>query len=201
MQFAMRGGSLCLDFHNHLRRVALDELESEEAWERVLSWAAQADIADRPTIAALRGSTDEQAIAALLRRLRRQWMALHLVLLDLARGAQPDAEAVHLLNSELSEALRYARIVPAGAGFGWGWSDEARPERLLWPVMRSAAELLTSGDLGRLRVCDNEECGWLFVDRSRNRSRRWCDMQDCGNVAKVRRFRARQRGEKTAPHG
>lgn len=197
----MRGGSLCLDFHNHLRRAALDELAPEAAWERVLIWAAQTGIADDPTIAALRGFTDEQAIAMLLRRLRRQWIALHAVLLDLARGAQPDEEAVHVLNNELSEALRHARIVPAGVGFGWSWSDEIRPERLLWPVMRSAADLLTSGDLDRLRVCDNKDCGWLFVDRSRNRSRRWCDMQDCGNVAKVRRFRARQRHEDTSSRG
>src|SRR5438309_43500 len=53
-------------------------------------------------------------------------------------------------------------------------------------------ELLTKGDLTRLRQCQGDDCGWIFEDASRNRGRRWCDMRDCGNIAKVRRFRTRQ---------
>ena len=65
---------------------------------------------------------------------------------------------------------------------------------MLGPVARSAAELLTSDRLDRLRQCESEKgCGWLFVDGSRNRSRRWCDMSDCGNRAKARRFHRRHR--------
>jgi len=58
---------------------------------------------------------------------------------------------------------------------------------VLAPVVESAAALLTSPDLSRVRECESETCGWLFIDRSRNRSRRWCDMTVCGNRAKVRR--------------
>jgi predicted RNA-binding Zn ribbon-like protein len=60
-------------------------------------------------------------------------------------------------------------------------------------VSGSAAELLTSTELARVRECGGENCGWMFLDNSRNHSRHWCDMQDCGNRAKVRRFRQRQR--------
>jgi predicted RNA-binding Zn ribbon-like protein len=56
-------------------------------------------------------------------------------------------------------------------------------------VARSAAELLQSEELGRVRRCDGEDCRWLFLDTSRSRNRRWCDMADCGNTAKVRRYR------------
>ena len=61
------------------------------------------------------------------------------------------------------------------------------------PVASSAAELLTSAALEDTRECDSEGCGWLFLDTSRSRRRRWCDMRDCGNLAKVRRFRERRR--------
>ena len=68
------------------------------------------------------------------------------------------------------------------------------PERVLWPVVWSAANLLTSRILERVGQCaDDRGCGWLFMDLSRNRSRRWCDMKDCGNRDKVRRYYARKR--------
>ena len=75
----------------------------------------------------------------------------------------------------------------------WTWTDEDVLDRMLWPVVRSSAELLVEGDLTRVRQCHGEQCGWLFVDMTKNRSRRWCDMGDCGNLAKVRRFRSRHR--------
>jgi predicted RNA-binding Zn ribbon-like protein len=66
----------------------------------------------------------------------------------------------------------------------------------VWGVLRSAADLLTSDDLGRLRECASDTCAWLFLDHSKNRSRRWCDMTVCGNRDKVRRHRQRQRGRR-----
>jgi predicted RNA-binding Zn ribbon-like protein len=83
--------------------------------------------------------------------------------------------------------------VPGREGLRWDWPDAgSRLDSPLWPVGRAAAALLTSGDLSRLRQCGGERCGWLFLDRSRNRSRHWCTMEDCGNVSKVRRFRQRR---------
>ena len=61
----------------------------------------------------------------------------------------------------------------------------------LWPVVWSAVELLTADALRRVLECANDPCGWLFVDLSRNRSRRWCDMRDCANKVKARRHHAR----------
>ncbi len=57
------------------------------------------------------------------------------------------------------------------------------------------AELLVAPELARVRLCEGDDCGWLFVDGSRAGSRRWCDMSDCGNLAKVRAFRARNRSD------
>ena len=79
------------------------------------------------------------------------------------------------------------------SGMPWPWLQEA----MLWPVLRSAAELLTSEEAARVRQCASETCSWLFVDRSRTHRRRWCDMKTCGNRDKARRYYQRHR-EKTA---
>jgi predicted RNA-binding Zn ribbon-like protein len=72
--------------------------------------------------------------------------------------------------------------------------DESGLDGILWPILRSAARLLTDGDHSRLGQCaDDRGCGYLFYDTSRNRSRRWCDMNSCGNRAKSQRHYARHR--------
>jgi predicted RNA-binding Zn ribbon-like protein len=90
--------------------------------------------------------------------------------------------------------------VEVGAGgerWRWRWAGDAESEpaldRVLWPVARSAAELLTSDDLAAVRECAAPDCRWLFLDRSRNRSRRWCAMATCGNRSKARRHYRRGR--------
>ncbi|HSH12932.1 MAG TPA: CGNR zinc finger domain-containing protein, partial [Desulfurivibrionaceae bacterium] len=89
--------------------------------------------------------------------------------------------------------LAQARLVPGEDHFEWGWSDAGGLRRLLWPIVRSAAELLTSEKLERVGQCAGDSCGWLFLDTSRNRSRRWCEMEHCGNRAKARRHYRRQK--------
>jgi predicted RNA-binding Zn ribbon-like protein len=116
----------------------------------------------------------------------------------LATGRTPQSVDLALLNREAADAFGHARVVREGETYGWGWTDEPALERPLWPIARAAAELLTDRhSLARLRECASETCEWLFIDRSRNGSRRWCDMNDCGNRAKVRRFRQRQRAPRS----
>jgi len=67
-------------------------------------------------------------------------------------------------------------------------------EAILWPIAGSAGELLTSDDLGRVRQCGGKTCRWMFVDRSKNRSRRWCDLKVCGNRTKARKLYRRKKG-------
>lgn len=71
----------------------------------------------------------------------------------------------------------------------WTWANTRRgPDRVLAQIVADAAHLLTSGSFRLVRQCQGNECGWLFLDRSRQRNRRWCSMIDCGNRAKARRF-------------
>ena len=87
-----------------------------------------------------------------------------------------------------------AQVVARHGRFGLDWASGGPAlYRVLWPVVRSAAELLTSEDLRCVRKCAASDCGWIFLDTSRNRRRRWCDMRACGNRAKVRRPHERHR--------
>jgi predicted RNA-binding Zn ribbon-like protein len=116
-----------------------------------------------------------------------------------AAGATPTAADLGTLNAALADALPRLALVLGDDGVAAAWTgagDEL--DRPLWPIALSAAQLLVSGDLHvRLRECANHPCGWLFVDHSRSRTRRWCAMQGCGNRVKARRHYARRRAGET----
>ena len=76
----------------------------------------------------------------------------------------------------------------------WSWSSvQKHPDLPLWTLAMSALELMTSQAVSRVRACDNPECRWLFLDTSKNHTRRWCDMKLCGNRMKARRFKAQRK--------
>ena len=198
------GGDLCLDFVNTVggrdpatprsaASVRDDKIGSYAdlvAWSRHAAEASEARARELTRLAARRPAH----AAGVVVRARRLREALHRVLVALMDGAQPEADDVRLLNEEVASARQRERLVPADDGLRWEAVDaEERLESVLWPVARAAADLVTSGDLSRLRRCAGDGCGWLFLDQSRNRSRQWCTMKDCGNVSKVRRFRSRRR--------
>ena len=112
------------------------------------------------------------------------------------RKAPPAARDVRLLNAFLVAALRHRRLeYRRGTTFFWSWTDgERNPfDSLSWPIVLAAAELLASDSRTQIHECADEGCGWLFLDTSRNRRRRWCTMESCGNRAKARRFYQRSR--------
>lgn len=125
---------------------------------------------------------------------------IYRVFAAVAGGGEPSGSDVKALNGWLRTARADQSLVRREGWWTYEWTDGAQPdlERPLWPIAVSAADLLVGDELERVRLCAADDCGWLFLDESRNRSRRWCDMSDCGNRAKVRRYRARQR-ERSSP--
>jgi predicted RNA-binding Zn ribbon-like protein len=112
----------------------------------------------------------------------------------ISQGHSPQATEIAAFNVELSRALAQSQIVSAAGVFIWAWGGgEHALDRMFWPVVHDAAALLTSEELSRVGQCSDDRCGWLFLDMSRNRSRRWCSMEDCGNRAKARRHYRRGR--------
>jgi predicted RNA-binding Zn ribbon-like protein len=111
------------------------------------------------------------------------------------RGQPVDAGDLRIFNCYLGEAMAHSRIEFFGGVAHWIWEDaESRLDRPLWPIVSSAADLLTSDNIERLGQCqDDRGCGWLFIDVSKNHSRRWCSMESCGNRAKAQRHYGRKK--------
>lgn len=118
--------------------------------------------------------------------------ALHAVGTAIAAHEPPPPSAIAELERAMSHAARAGRLVWDGTHFTWGL-DRAplRLEMPLWPIIRSAGEMLLGAPLDRLKTCAGPHCGWLFLDTTRNGRRRWCEMEVCGSRAKMRRYRRR----------
>lgn len=113
--------------------------------------------------------------------------------------SEPKKTDLALLNAAHIEALKQAQIVRSSQSFTWIWlNSEKSFDQMLWPIALSAVDLLTTDGFSRVGKCaDDRGCGYLFFDTSRNRGRRWCSMESCGNRAKARRFYKRHTQEKT----
>jgi predicted RNA-binding Zn ribbon-like protein len=120
---------------------------------------------------------------------------IYRVALACTRRQAPVPADLEGFNRELKAALRHVRVAPGPRGLTWTWDpDDRQLDSVLWPILRSAAELLTSERQQRIGQCaDDRGCGWLFLDNTKNHSRRWCEMNDCGNRAKARRHYQRSR--------
>lgn len=191
----LAGGNLALDFAN---TVGQHEPEYLSEWltgyEDLVWWALRAgaltDAEAEPLFAAARADAEEEGrVFARAIALREAIFRIF----DAAGSGTAVAEAdLEVLNAELAAAGAHLRVTRSGEAFGWEWTGDGL-DRVLWPVARAAAELLTRGDLSRIGQCSGEHCQWLYLDTSRNHSRRWCSMSDCGNRAKARRHYHRAR--------
>ncbi len=101
------------------------------------------------------------------------------------------------LNQSLSKISSGAGIRHSARGFEWAWNvDKDSLDMPIALVALSAAELLVSAERERVGQCADERgCGWLFLDTSKNHSRRWCDSKDCGNRDRQHRYYERTRGQ------
>ena len=198
-KFQFIAGALCLDFCNtvggHREGTPREKLNSIEDF---ISWSEQAELIDAAEAAQLRREAGvKPGASAALERAIELREALYRIFWSSSKGKAPERADLAKLNAELEASLGRLRVIRSKAerGFRWQWGDEAsRFENPLGPVARSAAELLTHDHaLRQVGQCHGDNCGWLFVDLSKNHSRRWCDMRDCGNRAKIRRFRSTRR--------
>jgi predicted RNA-binding Zn ribbon-like protein len=202
------GGRLCLDFVNTVQsrmstagaRPGRDDADGVVG-ERLVSYAAllrwgvlSGAVTERDARALAREASATPSKAAIvLKRSLACREAMYRIFKAAIEEWNQNADDVASLNRELRTARAREQLV-ASPHFEWQWElDASGLDRILWPIVGSAADLLTTGDLKRVRQCPGEACGWLFLDTSRSGRRQWCDMADCGNLAKVRRFRERHR--------
>jgi predicted RNA-binding Zn ribbon-like protein len=200
------GGALCLDFVNSIEnRPGHGPEDFLTSYPDLVRWGEHAGLIADATATRLiaHADADEPAAREALRRALALRDALHRLFLTFATRRDPDREDLELLRGAYLDAMSGATLVPDDERLTWHWQpDERRLDQLLWPVARSAVELLTTGDLRRIKLCENPYgCGWLFYDGSKNGSRRWCSMEGCGSQVKMRRQYARRRALAAASNG
>lgn len=185
LPFKYIGGDPSLDFVNTVDwtdRGPIQERLTDYA--RLTRWAEGAGILSKAQAERLRKAAGPREAQAAYKK------ALHLRdVLQRLYTSRSDA-AWEEFNELLGKALRHLGVSPSGE---WEWHDIESLESVLWPVVWSAANLLTSEEAPKIRVCASPDCGWMYVDRSRNGLRRWCQMETCGTMEKSRR-RAERRG-------
>jgi len=197
-EFTLRGGHLALDFANTVGWHAREEQDEHLTdYACVLAWARQTGVltsAQADRLVASVNAHPDAANAALAEIIAVREAVYHLFSALAAGQPLPD-DALAVLNAALHGALGHLRLSAGTEGPIWLWlDDEEAFDCPLWPVVRAAAELLTAPERARVRECAGTGCGWLFLDTSRNGSRRWCDTRDCGNRERVRRhYAARQK--------
>ena len=192
-EFELTGGVLCLDFANTVLkrnqpRRAKDELEN---YARLVGFAKQTGLLSSAKAEQLRNRASAGAASQALRTAFVLREAIYRVFSFLADGKPVASTDLKLLDEFAIEAYKHRRLVPSPqAGYAWQWKAEETEncEQMLWPIALSAVELLTSQRVGAVRKCAADDCAWLFLDESRNHSRRWCDMTVCGNRQKARRY-------------
>jgi predicted RNA-binding Zn ribbon-like protein len=159
-------------------------------YDRLTRWAEGAGILlsrDAARLRRIARSHPRKAEAALAQALRVR-SVLERLFRSVAAGDRRNA-AWGDFNDLLAGALRLLEVKPEG----WSWRDSESLAAMLPPVLWSAARLLTSDEARQIRICAGPDCGWMYVDRSRNGLRRWCAMETCGTREKSRRRRERHR--------
>jgi predicted RNA-binding Zn ribbon-like protein len=188
---------VCLDFTNTVGDHASDHPEEWlRTYDDLLRWAERAGVATPQEVSALRKAAQrrpDDARQALERAITLR-EAIYRIFVALVSRRGSSSTDLAILNATLSQLDSGPRVAMASGGaFAWAWPLDRTS--LDWPARvaaLSAAALLTSDDRERLGQCASEDgCGWLFLDTSRNHSRRWCSMDDCGNRAKQRRHSRR----------
>ena len=192
------GGALCLDFVNSIENRAGHAPEDFlTSYPDLVRWGRHAGLIDDATATRLMAwaATDESAAHEVSHQALALRAALHRLFFAIATRRDPNPADLEVLRRAYVETMSAATLVPDDERFTWHWQpDEQRLDQLLWPVARSAVELLTAGDPRRIKRCENPYgCGWFFYDGSKNGSRRWCSMEGCGSQVKMRRQYAKRR--------
>ncbi len=118
--------------------------------------------------------------------------AIYRIFLAIGEGRSPPRGDLEIFNRALAETPQRLGISARGGSYAWiVAAPSASLGAALAPVVWSAADLMTHAAERRIRRCANDKCQWVFIDRSKGGTRRWCDMNSCGNRAKAHRHYAR----------
>jgi len=188
-------GHPVLDFVNTIDpRDGAERVDYLRSFADLLAWAEDAGVvsAAEAQPAAQIAADDPAAAERAFARAIAVREASYAVFAAIAVRRVPPPGALGELESAYRQAISHAHLSAKRSGFFW--EVEIGLDLVRWQLARAAVELLESGRLRRVKRCPGSgDCGWLFLDSSKNASRRWCSMEGCGNRAKLRRFLSRHR--------
>lgn len=190
------GGAPCLDLSNTInsRREPVHDYLGQ--YLDLAEWSVRAGIlatAKRDRLLRFSEGNPQEASDVLRRALEVREL-MYRLFSNAVRGSRLNQTDMETFVAFYAEALSHMRLAKKGGYFAIDWSEDDALDSILWPIIHSAGQLLLSDELGRVKECPN--CGWLFLDTSKNQSRRWCSMNTCGARDKMRRYHARLRKAK-----
>jgi predicted RNA-binding Zn ribbon-like protein len=193
-------GSLCFDFANTLdARRAAQQLEGLTSYPDLVGWAGRVGLVETEQAARLleQAEADPPAADGVLRLAIELREAIYRAFETIAADELPYPADLDLIRQAYANGVAGARLVPSGSRHTWDWAASDTLDWPLGPIAQSAVALLLSDDLDRVKTCNADACGWIFLDTSKNGSRRWCSMETCGSRMKMRRHYARKKASRT----
>ena len=193
-KYAFIGNNLSLDFVNTVGYISSENpIENLNSFSDLIEWSKQGKLIsdDEAIVIFTKAKKNILESEKVFRRVLRLRKSVYDIFRSVISGEEISDKDLTVFNRELSLAMSKAEIFCREGELIWDWKNDGI-ERILFLITRIAAQLLTSSDLEKLKCCSGENCGWLFYDTSKNKRRQWCDMRDCGNLAKARRFRVKK---------
>lgn len=190
------GGNVALDFINtDLFSRADRSTDVLRSVEEFLAWSEHAGVASASSVPAEWSRTQEQAFLGEAVDVRA---AIRMVVEAIAEQRDVDPVALTTLRSAYAGAVNRAVPTLDGGGLSWTW-ESTSPRGALSVLVGAAVDLLRHAGVDRLKACPS--CGFVFLDTTRNGSRRWCSMEDCGTQVKMRRYVTKRAETRSQLHG
>ena len=197
LPWTLQSGHIALDFANTADWHASEQPEELlNSYVDLVNWSHDFDILDSRFRDALldKAANQPEKAASSLEYAQYLREALYRIFSAISGHMEPAIEDLEFLKNSFIQAVAAAMIRPAQGSFSLNWNpDPPDMEQMLWPITYAAMDLLLSTDLAQIGQCaDDRGCGIIFIDTSRNHSRKWCRMESCGNRAKAQRHYQRK---------
>jgi predicted RNA-binding Zn ribbon-like protein len=196
LRFDLTGGCLCLDFANTVdKRLSSNPEDKLSGYEELVTFGKQTGVFSLSEFRKLRreGRRDKSEARRLFQRAVDLREMIFRILSTVAVGREVSGADADALNDALMILNAGSLVVPGPGQAAWRWVEKSSGvPRLLGRIVRSAVEVLTSNDIERVKRCAAEQCCWLFMDHSRSRNRRWCEMRTCGSQHKAKAYYKRK---------
>ncbi len=184
----INGGVLCLNFINTVSSLPKFEHDYLGNYSALAGWGEKIGIYSAKQSSRLQKQAKEEAVEAekALQEIKAFRELLYRVFANLIKRTDPDEGDMAAFIQFCGMAVSNGRFVKRDNFYTMDWAIDQTYNAILRPIAYSAGQLLLSKELIRVKACDG--CGWLFLDTSKNQSRRWCSMDACGVSDKMRRY-------------